>query len=104
MGSAWIRSLIRTNIENRRRYLARVKFANEKRNLKAANPQTATPKKKRGRPKDPESLKRRMLELYTEFAESMMEKNILDVMDDGKENDSDDSDEEEMWKDPEEFR
>ena len=101
MGSTWIRSLIRTNVENRRRYMARVKFDKEKQVVKAQNPQADTPKKKRGRPKDPESLKQRMMELCTEFATSIAEKGILD---DGNENDSEDSeDSEDMWKDLDEW-
>lgn len=57
-GSDLIRGIIRSNIENKRRYMARLKFQKEKSELKANDPQAETPKKKRGRPKDPRLLQK----------------------------------------------
>ena len=43
--------------------MARIQFEKEKMEVKANDPQALTPKKKRGRPADPNSLKRWMMEL-----------------------------------------
>jgi hypothetical protein len=57
-----------------------------------------TPKKKRGRPKDPHSFHRRMVDLCTEFGSSLVEKTCVDMEDDEDESDGSDED---IWKEHE---
>jgi len=53
--------------------VARIRFEKEKAKIKANDPQATTPTKKRGRPADPKSLRRRMIDLRKEYEDSMME-------------------------------
>jgi len=76
--------------------MARLKFQKEKSELKANDPQAETPKKKRGRPKDPRLLQRKMKELCAEFESSMVEDESSDPMEDGEGIDESDGG---NWKD-----
>jgi hypothetical protein len=75
--------------------MARLKFEKEKSEIKVNDPQAATPKKKRGRPKDPHSFHRRMVDLCAEFGNSMEGESLKTAED---KNDSDHGSEEDIYK------
>ena len=69
-GSIWtwnIRRIIQTHIENKRRYNARIRWEKEKAAILANDSDAEIPCKKRGRPVDPNSLRRRMAELRQDY-------------------------------------
>ena len=53
--------------------MAHIQFEKEKTEIEANDPQAQTPKKKRGRPVDPNSLKRQMMELRQVYEDALME-------------------------------